>query len=105
MHSHFNLAILTDDNSHNIDLNAQASETAPVDGMPSTSAIDQETYVKTTSRSSTGTNCHKNTQPTSTILPTSRGNPDLVHGIPAGYESDDSWGNHSTAVELGSTHS
>ena len=97
MYSHFNLAILTDDNGHNINLNAQASETNVVDGTPSTSVVDQETYVKTPSRSSSGTNHYKKTQPINTVRPTCRGNPDLVHGIPTGYDSDDSWGNNSAA--------
>ena len=98
------MAVLTDDLGCNKQVNAQTTETTAVDASLSTSTADQETYLKTPHRSTSGSKCIKRSQPTGTVPPTCRGNSQFANSIPVGYESDDSWGRNSTIVELDSTH-
>ena len=99
MNAHFNLAVLTDDPSCNKHFNAPKSETTAVDAGPSTSTADEETYLKTLSRNNSPSRGTKQPQPTGTVSPTCRRDFSFANGIPAGYESDDSWGHNSTALE------
>ena len=86
-----------------IDINktsdAQKPETTTLDAEPSASAADEETYVKIPSRRY-ATNCDaKKQHPTGAVAPTCRREYGLVNGIPAGYETDDSWDNDSHTQE------
>ena len=71
---------------------------------PSTSTADEQTYVKIPSRHYAA-NCNpKKQHPTRAIAPTCRRDHGLVNGIPAGYETDDSWDNDSHTHEHTHTH-
>ena len=103
MTAHFNIAVLSNETSTNNTLDAKKPETTPADTALSTSTADnQETYVKFPSQNNSG-NRNPNTkkvQPTRAVSPTCRGDYGLVNGIPAGYESDDSWDQNSLTHEL-----
>ena len=104
MTAHFNLAVLTDEPSSNKNFNAPKPETIVVDTAPSTSTADEETYVKIPSRNNSTSRDTKRLQPTGAVSPTHGREYDLVNSIQAGYESDDSWGHNSTALELEHVH-
>ena len=104
MKAHFNLAVLTEDTEVSKPANAQKPENAVADPSPSTSASDQETTRKTPYRSNGAVKTTRQVQPTSSVSPTCRRNYDLVHGIPAGHESDNSWDCNSTIGEPHCTH-
>ena len=104
MNVHFNLAVLTDDPSCNKNFNAPKSETAAVDATPSTSTADEETYVKIPSRNNSASRGTKQPQPTGTFSPTCQRDFSFDNSIPAGCESDDSWGLTSTALEPEQVH-
>ena len=70
---------------------------------PSTSAPDDQTYVKIPSRYAENS-ATRRTHPTGAVTPTRRGDFGLVNAIPAGYESDDSWDNLSHNHEHTHTH-
>ena len=99
MKAHFNLAVLTEDTESGKPVNAQKKENAVADPDLSTSASDQETTHKTPYRSNSAVKTTRRAQPTSAVSPTCRRNYNLVHGIPAGYESDNSWDCNSTIGE------
>ena len=88
---HFNLAILMNDIPPQTD--AQEPEGTTVDARPSTSA-SEETACKTTHHNSKrkAQTPKPTTQPTRAVSPTRRDDGyGPVCGIPAGYESDDTW--------------
>ena len=103
LNAHFNLAVLED--QKDIDVSTDTSKPAPTtqDAHPSTSAPEDQTYVKIPSRhiaNSASTRPH----PTGAVAPTFRTEYGLVNRIPAGYESDDSWDNVSHTHEHTHTH-
>ena len=102
--AHFNLAVLTDEPSSNKNFDAPMPETTVVDTAQSTSTADEETYVKIPSRNNSTSRDTKRLQPTGAVSPTHGREYDLVNGIPAGYESDNSWGHNSTALEPEHVH-
>ena len=100
MTAHFNLAILTDNTASETPANAHECEVAIVDHGQFTSTSDQETTRKTPYRCKGDPNTtRQRTQPTGAVLPICRNNYGLVNGIPAGYESDNSWDGTSTIGE------
>ena len=104
MTAHFNLAVLSNETHINTMPDAQKPEATTVDTEPSASAPDEETYVKIPSQHSIA-NCNPRKQhPTGAVTPTCRREYKLVNGIPAGYESDDSWDNNSHTHEHTHTH-
>ena len=98
------MAVLTGNLGCDEDVNAKTPETAAADPGPSTSAFDQETTRKTPYRSNTAAKSTRWTQPTGAVSPTCHREYDFVNGIPAGYESDNSWDCHSTIGEPERTH-
>ena len=89
---HFNIALLTDQAAGG--LSSQDTNNTPpptVDPTPGTST--QETTPKSVDQDYSDP--HKKSQPTGTVPPTCRPDPELCNGIPAGYETDDSWGCYS----------
>ena len=99
MTTHFNLLVLSNETKTNETINAQKPEATTVDTELSTSTADKETYVKIPSRHNT-TNCDpKKAHPTGAVIPTCRRDYGLVNGIPAGYETDDSWDHDSLTHE------
>ena len=104
MTAHFNLAVLSNETDINTTPDAQKPEATTVDAEPSASALEEETYVKIPSRHCV-VNCDPRKQhPTGAVAPTCRREYGLVNGIPAGYESDDSWDNDSHTHEHTHTH-
>ena len=104
MTAHFNLAVLSNDADINKSPDAQKPEANVLDADPSTSNADEETYVKIPSRNYAA-NCDPTKQhPTGAVTPTCRREYGLVNGIPAGYETDDSWDNDSHTHEQTHTH-
>ena len=85
---HFNIALLTDNKPQVPQMHDKADTTPPtVD--PALTASTQETVPKSVDRDRR----HPNSKPpTGTVPPTSRSQAELCNGIPAGDESDDSWG-------------
>ena len=79
MTTHFNLAVLANEKDVDITPDAQKPEATTQDTEPSASAANDQTYV-----------CRREYS--------------LVNGIPAGYESDDSWDNDSHTHEHTHTH-
>ena len=104
MTAHFNLAVLSNEAKTNKTIDAQKPETTTVDAEPSTSTADEETYVKIPSQHNTTNHDPKKAHPTGTVVPTCRRDYGLVNGIPAGYETDDSWDHDSLTHELEHTH-
>ena len=104
MTAHFNLAVLSNETKTNETVDAKKPEATNLDVDPSTSTADRETYVKIPSWHN-ASNCNpKNTHPTGAVVPTCRRNYGLVNGIPAGYETDDSWDHNSLTHEWQHTH-
>ena len=106
MTAHFNLAVLSNETDINKMSDAQKPETTNLDTDPSTSTADEQTYIKIPSCHYTA-NCEtKKQHPTGAVVPTCRRDYGLVNGIPAGYETDDSWDNdpHTHEREHMHTH-
>ena len=104
MTTHFNLVVLANEIASNKTTHAQNPEANTPDAEPSTSAAEEETYVKIPSQHYAA-NCNSRKQhPTGAVVPTRRREYGLVNGIPAGYESDDSWDNDSHTHEHTHTH-
>ena len=94
MSAHFNLAILEDQTIKHTIPDAEKSPDNTQNAEPSTSAPDDQTYVKIPSRYAENS-ATRRTHPTGAVAPTCRRDYGLVNAIPAGYESDDSWDNLS----------
>ena len=104
MTAHFNLAVLSNETDINKTPDAQKPEATILNTDPSTSTVDEETYVKIPSRPYVP-NCNtKKQHPTGAVVPTCRREYGLVNGIPAGYETDDSWDNDSHTHECEHMH-
>ena len=101
--AHFNLAILGDQKASDKSTDAQKSADNTQDAEPSASAPDEQTYVKIPSRYAENSTTRR-PHPTGAVAPTCRCEYSLVNGIPAGYESDDSWDNLSHTHEHTHTH-
>ena len=99
MTAHFNLAVISNETDINKTLDAQKPEATTLDAEPSASAADEETYVKIPSCRFTANCDSKKQHPTGSVAPTCRREYGLVNGIPAGYETDDSWDNDSHTHE------
>ena len=69
----------------------------------STSAPDDQTYIKILSRYAENSATWR-PHPTGAVAPTCRSKYRLVNAIPAGYESDDSWDNLSHTHDHTHTH-
>ena len=95
MTAHFNLAVLSNETDIHKTLDAQKPEATTLDKEPSASAADEETYVKIPSCHFAANCDSKKQHPTGSVAPTCRREYGLVNGIPAGYETDDSWNNDS----------
>ena len=104
MTAHFNLAVLSKDADINQSPDAQTPEATVLDADLSTSNADEETYVKIPSRNYAANCDSKKQHPTGAVAPTCRPEYGLVNGIPAGYETDDSWDNDSHTHEHNHTH-
>ena len=104
MTAHFNLAVLSNETDINKTPDAQKPEATTLDADPSTSTTDEETYVKIPSRHNAANCDPKKQHPTGAVAPTCRRQYGLVNGIPAGYETDDSWDNDSHTHECQHTH-
>ena len=102
--THFNLAVLEDQKDVDISPDAQKPAATTQDAEPSASAPDEQTYVKIPSHRHTENCDSKRPHPTGAVAPTCRREYGLVNGIPAGYESDDSWDNDSHTHEHTHTH-
>ena len=92
--AHFNLAVLEDKTITDTSPDAKKSPDNTQDPDPSTSAPDDQTYVKIPSRYAENS-ATRRPHPTGAVAPTCRRDYGLVNVIPAGYESDDSWDNLS----------
>ena len=101
--AHFNLAVLEDQKDTDITPDAQKSTDTTQDPEPSASAPDDQTYVKIPSRYAENS-ATRRPHPTGAVAPTCRHEYGLVNGIPAGYESDDSWDNASHTHDHTHTH-
>ena len=95
MSTHFNLAVLLNETDITKTPDVQKPEANILDAGPSASTADEETYVKIPSRNYPPNSDSKKQHPTGAIAPTCRREYGLVNGIPAGYETDDSWDNDS----------
>ena len=92
--AHFNLAVLEDQTIKHISTDAEKSPDNTQNADPSTSAPDDQTYIKIPSRYTENSGTRR-PHPTGAVAPTCRCEYGLVNAIPAGYESDDSWDNLS----------
>ena len=92
--AHFNLAVLEDQTIKHTSTDAEKSPDNTQNADPSTSAPDDQTYVKILSRYAENS-APRRPHPTGAVAPTCRRDYGLVNAIPAGYESDDSWDNLS----------
>ena len=92
--AHFNLAVLEDKTITDTSPDAKKSRDNTQDPDPSTSAPDDQTYIKIPSRYAENS-ATRRPHPTGAVAPTCRRDYGLVNMIPAGYESDDSWDNLS----------
>ena len=101
--AHFNLAVLADQKDVDISPDAQKPAATTQDSEPSASAPDEQTYIKIPSRY-TENSASRRPHPTGAVAPTCRREYGFVNGIPAGYESDDSWDNDSHTHEHTHTH-
>ena len=97
--AHFNLAVLLNETDITKTSDAQKHEAITLDAEPSASAADEETYVKIPSRRYAANSHTKKQHLTGAVAPTCRREYGLVNGIPAGYETDDSWDNDSHTHE------
>ena len=94
MTAHFNLAVLEDQTIQHTSTDAEKSPDNTQNADPSTSAPDDQTYIKIPSRYAENS-ATRRPHPTGAVAPTCRREYGLVKAIPAGYESDDSWDNLS----------
>ena len=101
--AHFNLAVLEDQTIKHTIPDAEKSPDNMQNAEPSTSAPDDQTYVKIPSRYAENS-ATRRTHPTGAVAPTCRCEYGLVNTIPAGYESDDSWDNLSHTHDHTHTH-
>ena len=101
--AHFNLAVLDDQTIKHTSPNAEKSPDNTQNAEPSTSAPDDQTYVKIPSRYAENM-ATRRTHPTGAVAPTCRHDYGLVNAIPARYESDDSWDNLSHNHDHAHTH-
>ena len=101
--AHFNLAVLADQKDMDTTPDAQNPADNIQDAEPSASVPDEQTYVKIPSRYAENS-ASKRPHTTGAVSPTRRQEYGLVNGIPAGYESDDSWDNDSHTHEHTHTH-
>ena len=101
--AHFNLAVLEDQKDIDISPDAQKPAATTQDAEPSASVPDEQTYIKIPSRHAENS-ASRRPHPTGVVAPTCRREYGLVNGIPAGYESDDSWDNDSHTHEHTHTH-
>ena len=101
--AHFNLAVLEDKTITDTSPDAKKSRDNTQDPDPSTSAPDDETYVKIPSRYAENS-ATRRPHPTGAVTPSCRRDYRLVNAIPAGYESDDSWDNLSHNHDHTHTH-
>ena len=101
--AHFNLAVLEDQTIKHTIPDAEKSPDNTQNAEPSTSAPDDQTYIKIPSRYAENS-ATRRTHPTGAVTPTCRRDFGLVNAIPAGYESDDSWDNLSHNHEHTHTH-
>ena len=92
--AYFNLAVLEDQTIKHTITDAEKSPDNTQNADPSTSAPDNQTYVKIPSRYAENS-ATRRTHPTGAVAPTCRCKYGLVNAIPVGYESDDSWDNLS----------
>ena len=91
MTGHFNLALLTYDIASNTHLDAPAGQTGIPASEPPTSADAEETICKALDTDQRPNRRERAPQPTSAVVPTYREDRGPIKGIPAGYESDNSW--------------
>ena len=96
--AHFNLAVLEDQKGTDKSPDAPKSADNTQDAELSASAPDEQTYVKIPSCYAENS-ATRRPHPTGAVAPTCRHEYGLVNGIPAGYESDDSWDNLSHTHE------
>ena len=105
--AHFNLAVLEDQTVKHTSTDAEKfpdnTQNADPSANPSTSAPDDQTYVKILSRYAENS-ATRRPHPTGAVAPTCRREYRLVNAIPAGYESDDSWDNLSHTHDHTHTH-
>ena len=101
--AHFNLAVLEDQTVKHTSTDAEKFPDNTQNADPSTSAPDDQTYVKIPSRY-TENSATRRLHPTGAVAPTCRREYRLVNAIPAGYESDDSWDNLSHTHDHTHTH-
>ena len=101
--AHFNLAVLEDKTLTDTTPDAKNSPDNTQDPDPSTSAPDDQTYIKILS-CYTENSATRRPHPTGAVAPTCRRDYRLVNAIPAGYESDDSWDNLSHNHDHAHTH-
>ena len=101
--AHFNLAVLGDQSIGHSNPDAEKSPDSTQNAEPTTSAPDDQTYIKIPSRYAENT-ATRRTHPTGAVTPTCRRDYGLVNAIPAGYESDDSWDNVSHNHDRAHTH-
>ena len=99
MTAHFNLAVLSNEPDINKMPDAQKPEAITLDADPSTSAADEQTYVKIPSWHHAANCDPKKQHPIGAVALTCRGQYRLVNRIPAGYKTDDSWDNDSHTHE------
>ena len=104
MTAYFNLAVLSNETNINKMPDAQKPEATTLEADPSTSTADEETYVKIPSWHYAANCDPKKQHPTGAVAPTCRRQYRLVNGIPAGYETDDSWDNDSHTHEREHMH-
>ena len=101
--AHFNLAVLEDQTIKHTITDAKKSPDNMQNADPSTSAPDNQTYVKIPSRYAENS-ATRRLHPTGAVAPTCRCEYRLVNTIPVGYESDDSWDNLSHTHDHTHTH-
>ena len=104
MTAHFNLAVLSNETKTNETVDAQKPEATTLDAEPSTSTADEEMYVKIPSQYNAANHNPKKAHPTGAVVPTCRRDYGPVNGIPAGYETDDSWDHDSLTHEQEHAH-
>ena len=91
MTAHFNLAILTDDIASNTYVDAPAGQTGIPASEPPTTEDAEETICKALDTQLRPNRRDRAIQPTSAVAPTYQEDRGPIKGIPAGYESDNSW--------------
>ena len=104
MSAHFNLALISNETNNSQSIDAQKSETAVPDASASASFPNKETYIKIPSHQHESSHDPPKQHPTGAVVPTCRREFGLVNGIPAGYESDDSWGHDSFTHQQECSH-